>query len=143
MGKRDRSGVPAYGQHHKRVRKRWALKVRAGGVTCWRCGGAIPAGSAWDLGHVDEAGRAQGFPARHPEHVGCNRATLTHAKTAGVTLTVRQAERPKGPRFGGLPDPDPANSVSVWSRHWSGPFNPRCPVCRRLGRACPDADDDG
>jgi hypothetical protein len=139
--------VPAYGQLHKRARARWARKVRAGGVTCWRCGGAVPAGSAWDLGHVDEEGRRQGFPARHPEHIGCNRATLTHAKAAAGNGVAREAVLSRvntlpEPRFDGLPDPDPGNSVSTWSRHWSGGFNPRCKDCRRLGEACDAADPD-
>jgi hypothetical protein len=69
------------------------------------------------------------------------RATLTHAK-GGVNYSIRRAD-PKEPRVGGLPDPDPGNSIEVWSRHWSGGCNPRCPTCRRLGYACPDADDDG
>jgi hypothetical protein len=36
------------------------------------------------------------------------------------------------------PDPDPANRVAMWSRHWdaAGSFNPRCPRCRELGEAC-------
>jgi hypothetical protein len=112
--------------------------VKAGGASCWRCGGAIPAGSAWDLGHVDEAGRRQGFPARPPEHVGCNRATLTHAK-AGHSVRRELRE----PRFDGLPDPEPGNTVSVWSRHWYGGFNPRCKHCRRLGEACENAEPEG
>ena len=36
-------------------------------------------------------------------------------------------------------DPEPENRVPVWSIHWAGPYNPRCPECRRLGRGCPDA----
>ena len=28
---------------HKAERKRWAARVRAGGVSCWRCGKPIPA----------------------------------------------------------------------------------------------------
>jgi hypothetical protein len=50
--------------------------------TRWRCGADISAGtpaSRWDLGHVDpEYQRFYG--ARHPEHSGCNRATVTHLK---------------------------------------------------------------
>ena len=30
-----------------------------------------------------------------------------------------------------------------WSRHWLGGYTDQCRECRRLGRACPDADDDG
>jgi hypothetical protein len=37
-------------------------------------------------------------------------------------------------------DPEPTNGVDRWSRHWAGPFNPRCPDCRKLGSACDAAD---
>ena len=49
-------------------------------MVCWRCGNPIAANARWDLGHVDEDGLARGFPTRHPEHRGCNRATVTHLK---------------------------------------------------------------
>lgn len=38
--------------------------------------------------------------------------------------------------------PDPGNTATRWSRHWSGGFNAACPKCRELGRACPDAMTD-
>lgn len=76
----DRHGQHMYGYTHKLERKRWAAVVRAVGSVCWRCGKLIPPGSRFDLGHVDEDGRARGFPARHPEHRACNRATVTHLK---------------------------------------------------------------
>jgi hypothetical protein len=65
--------IHPYGYAHKKVRKRWAPKVRAGKVECWRCGKPIRPGLKWDLGHVDGGGR-------HPEHVHCNRATVSHLK---------------------------------------------------------------
>jgi hypothetical protein len=77
---RDRFGQPRYGAVHKAWRKRWALRVRAGGVVCWRCGNPIHPEARWDLGHVDEDGRRRGYPPRHPEHRGCNRATVSHLK---------------------------------------------------------------
>jgi len=80
MGNHDRHGQHMYGSVHKTERKRWVRKVQAGGVVCWRCGNEIPAGAHWDLGHVDEDGRALGFPVRHPEHRACNRATVTILK---------------------------------------------------------------
>jgi hypothetical protein len=132
--KHDRYGQHIYGTVHKKERKRWALRVRAGGVCCWRCGDPIPAYARWDLGNVDEDGRRRGFPLRHPEHrhsrdcsAGGNRATVTHLKQQ-----LSERER----RFGGLPDPTPGNSVERWCRHWSGGFNPRCPDCRARGEAC-------
>jgi hypothetical protein len=76
----DRYGQHVYGTVHKRERRRWAPKVRAGGVCCWRCGDPILPGAVWDLGHVDDAGRDRGFPTRAPEHRACNRATVTHLK---------------------------------------------------------------
>jgi hypothetical protein len=76
MSSHDRHGQHRHGTGHKKARQRWAPKVRAGKVTCWRCGKPIPLGEKWDLGHVDEDGRERGYPALHPEHIRCNRATL-------------------------------------------------------------------
>jgi hypothetical protein len=76
----DRFGQHIYGTVHKKERKRWAPKVRAGGVVCWRCGDPIDPFARWDMGHVDEDGLARGFPTRHPEHRSCNRATVAHLK---------------------------------------------------------------
>ena len=118
-----------YGSVHKKLRKRWAPQVAAGRVACWRCGKAIAPGAKWDLGHIDDGGPRHGD--RHPEHRGCNRATVTHLKQRA------RGEDATGPgRFGGLPDPTPGDTVDRWSRHWSGPFNPRCPDCRRTGEPC-------
>jgi hypothetical protein len=69
-----------YGSVHKAERKRWARKVRAAIVHCWRCGKPIASTARWDLGHVDEDGQARGYPLRHPEHRSCNRATVTILK---------------------------------------------------------------
>jgi hypothetical protein len=76
----DRFGQHIYGTVHKKERKRWIRRVRAGGVVCWRCGKPINPYAQWDLGHVDEDGQARGLPLRHPEHRSCNRATVTHLK---------------------------------------------------------------
>jgi hypothetical protein len=140
MASYDRHGQHMYGAVHKAERKRWLRKVKAGGVCCWRCGKPVH-GSRWDLGHVDEDGRARGFPFRHPECVPCNRRRVTH-------LRERLGEAPPSrkrpaPRFGGLPDPTPDNTVDRWSRHWAGGFNPRCPKCRERGSACDDASKRG
>jgi hypothetical protein len=77
---RDRYGQHVYGSVHKAVRKRWARRVRAGGVVCWRCKKPIPPTARSDLGHVDEQGQRRGYPTRHPEHTWRNRATVTHLK---------------------------------------------------------------
>ena len=69
----DAMGQHIYGTVHKKLRRRWAPKVRQGIVHCWRCGRLIPPGSRWDLGHMENGGR-------HPEHRSCNRATVTILK---------------------------------------------------------------
>jgi hypothetical protein len=76
----DQFGQHVYGTVHKKERRRWAGRVKAGVVDCWRCGELIDPSDGWDLGHVDEDGRNRGFPTRHPEHRGCNRATITILK---------------------------------------------------------------
>jgi hypothetical protein len=128
---RTRTGQHRYGSHHKKVRRRYALQVKAGKATCWRCGLPIAPDEPWDLGHDDDN------PSSHrgPEHRACNRATLPRM------LAKARGERSDTPRFGGLPDPTPGNSVEHWSRHWAGPFNPRCPDCRARGSACDAADE--
>ena len=86
-----------YGRQHQYLRRVWASKVAAGGVDCWRCGNPIPANtprSKWDLGHVDPEYR-RFWGLRHPEHSGCNRATVTHLKQR----LERERQRPRG---GGL-----------------------------------------
>jgi hypothetical protein len=57
-----------YGSVHQKLRGRWAPKVAAGGVACWRCGKLIAPGAAWDLGHADDRSVYRG-----PEHASCNR----------------------------------------------------------------------
>ena len=76
----DRHGQHIYGSVHKKERKRWIRRVRAGEVVGWRCGDPIDPSARWDLGHVDEDGLARGFPKRHPEYRSCNRATVTILK---------------------------------------------------------------
>jgi hypothetical protein len=137
--KRDRYGNPLYGSVHKAERKRWALRVNAGEVCCWRCGNPIPAGSKWDLGHVDDEGRMRGFPYRHPEHIGCNRAEPFRKLHRQANEFQANGYREPEPwdRFDGLPDPTPTNRAERWSRHWDvGRFNPRCRDCRKRGSMC-------
>jgi hypothetical protein len=62
-----RTVANGYGAEHKRMRRRWAPLVEAGGVVCWRCGEPIAPGGPWDLGH--DRGVHRG-----PEHVRCNRS---------------------------------------------------------------------
>lgn len=90
MSKHDRHGQHIYGTVHQKERKRWIRRVRAFGVVCWRCGDPIDPSARWDLGHVDEDGRARGYSTRHPEHIGCNRATVTHLKQKLADQEVRR-----------------------------------------------------
>ena len=89
----DAMGQHIYGTVHKKERKRWAPRVRAGVVSCWRCGDPIDPDARWDMGHVDEDGRARGFPPRHPEHRGCNRATVTILKQKLAEAAASTASR--------------------------------------------------
>ena len=82
-----------YGAVHKKERKRWAPRVRAGVVSCWRCGKPIGSTERWDLGHVDEDGRGRGYPLRHPEHRACNRATVTILKQQLAARNALQQPR--------------------------------------------------
>lgn len=58
-----------YGWAHETERRRWAPKVDAGLVDCWRCGQPIEPGRPWDLGHDDD----DRTKYRGPEHRTCNR----------------------------------------------------------------------
>ena len=60
-----------YGADHRRRRAEFAPDVALGLIACWRCGGRIEPGEAWDLGH-DDLDRTI---TRGPEHAGqCNRS---------------------------------------------------------------------
>ena len=88
-------GQHIYGTVHQKQRKRWARKVRAGVVSCWRCGKPIGSTERWDLGHVD----GDGLRYARPEHrhsrdfpEGGNRATARHRKPREIYL---EKERPR------------------------------------------------
>jgi hypothetical protein len=78
-----------YGEMHRKVRKRWAPKVRAGKVKCARCHEPIKPGELWDLDHDDDD------PARRrylgPSHRSCNRAVVTHLKEALTPESTRHS----------------------------------------------------
>jgi hypothetical protein len=150
MSKHDRYGQHQYGGHHRAVRRRWERLVARGGVSCWRCGKPIPPGTAWDLGHVDDPEARRVLPDRHPEHVGCNRATLPRM------LEKARGEAPKAPKPAHdcrvefdpkrcpecrRSDPTPENRSTRMSRHWwpAGEYNPRCRDCRERGSMCDHA----
>jgi hypothetical protein len=138
------NGLHRYGSHHKALRRRWALVVKAGKAVCWRCGEPIAPNEPWDLGHDDEN------PARHrgPEHRKCNRGTLPRmlAKARGEAVPAAptvvphdccEEFDPKRCPECRRRDPTPTDPTTRWSRHWSGGvFDPRCPNCRRRGSAC-------
>ena len=120
----DRHGQHIYGSMHKALRKRFAARMKRGeAFYCWRPTCLTPREPidprSWDLGHVDPDLRHV-FGGRWPEHPRCNRRTVSHLQE----------------QLNGKPDPEPTNTVTRWSRHWYGGFNPRCPDCRRTGKPC-------
>jgi hypothetical protein len=52
MSSHDRHRQHIYESVHKKERKRWIRRVRAGGVVCWRWGDPIDPSARWDLGHA-------------------------------------------------------------------------------------------
>lgn len=79
-----------YGYDHQLERARWAPKVKAGGVCCWRCRLPISPRSAWHLGHDDRDRTLW----RGPEHARCN----TSAAARKGNRARGRARRPRIPR---------------------------------------------
>ena len=134
-----RTVARGYGAKHKRDRRRWAPKVRAGKVDCARCGKPIVPGTPWDLGHDDDD---RSLPAA-PEHRSCNRAAPARRAWAADrgeagAHDCREEFNPKGCAECRRRDPCPTNTITRWSMHWEalGVYNPRCPFCRKSGVAC-------
>jgi hypothetical protein len=73
-----------YGNAHQKLRARWAREIKAGGVSCARCGRPIPPGALWDLGHHDTDRRVY----TGPEHRYCNRR-------AAANKVNRQRRQPR------------------------------------------------
>lgn len=67
-GSREQRG---YTPQHRAIRTGYEPAVKAGLITCWRCGQPITPEQPWDLGH-DDHDRTR---YRGPEHQACNRAT--------------------------------------------------------------------
>lgn len=81
-----------YHGRHDRERRRWAPRVNAGLVDCWRCGRPIEPGADWDLGHNEDRTGWEG-----PEHPRCNRsvggrngALVTNAMRSQGVRTSRE-----------------------------------------------------
>jgi hypothetical protein len=69
-----------YGNAHQKLRARWAREIKAGGVSCARCGRPIPPGALWDLGHHDTDRRVY----TGPEHRYCTAAPPPTRSTASA-----------------------------------------------------------
>jgi hypothetical protein len=78
-----------YGEAHRKVRRRWAPKVRAGKVICARCGELILPGEKWDLDHDDDDPLQRRYLG--PSHRRCNRAVVTHLKQALIPEPTRHS----------------------------------------------------
>src|SRR4051812_23105917 len=136
---------PRYGRPHRRERESWVPRVATGTVRCARGAGCLyrdrPSGTLilpgelWDLGHDDLNPSGPSLP----EHRKCNRAT---AGRGAAEIAAARAGRASAAEAVERPFLDDGNSITRWSQHWYGGFNTRCPACRALGRACPDAAAD-
>lgn len=94
MPRRGSTTEKGYGAEHQRRRARWAPKVAAGGVVCWRCGDLIVPGEPWDLGHDDGDRRRY----RGPEHSNrCNRSA--GARKGNLLRRARRAVESTGLRW--------------------------------------------
>jgi hypothetical protein len=76
------------GWQHLSAREEAKARVEWGDVDCWRCGGWIPPGSDWQLGHDDYDPRF----IRGPEHKSCSLkadaakgARVADARRLGIT----------------------------------------------------------
>ena len=81
--------IHRYGEAHRKIRKRWAPKVRAGKVVCARCGELIQRNELWDLDHDDTDPAQRRYLG--PSHRRCNRAVVTHLKEALIPEPTRHS----------------------------------------------------
>jgi len=86
MPRAGNTTTKGYGIAHQRERQRWALRVDAGLVDCFRCHQPIEPGRPWDLGHTDDRTTWTG-----PEHLSCNRKA-GGSNGALVTNAMRQRD---------------------------------------------------
>jgi len=99
---------------HDRERRRWALQVAQGMVSCARCGRLIEPGAHWDLDHAPDGQSYLG-----PSHRACNRRTSTHraARRATASVLVESPGTLSAREWSVLPERE---------RNWrSGDLNPR------------------
>ena len=78
-----------YGEMLRKIRRRWAPKVRAGKVVCARCGDPIAPYEKWDLDHDDDDPLQRRYLG--PSHRRCNRAVVTHLKEALIAEPTRHS----------------------------------------------------
>jgi hypothetical protein len=103
-----------YGYQHQQLRRVWAARVKAGEVSCGKCGKLIHPNAPFDLGHPWD--RKDLPPA--PWHRSCNRSYA-----ASITKKRRQAERAGA----AIPAAQPPMK---WSRWWASPPPQGCIVGR-------------
>jgi hypothetical protein len=80
-----------YDRGHQKIRKRWAPKVRAGKVLCARCHQPIKPGEKRDLDHDDVDPSQRRYLG--PSHRRCNRAVVTHLRTALAEVQTKRNSR--------------------------------------------------
>lgn len=131
----------------RKWRETRARMLRTLPARCGICGQWITHPGTCDVDHIlpVEHGGTDHPSNLRLTHASCNRGRRVKRVSRAVVeapvakpadaLDWRKSYPPNWP-----PDPDPAGTVVTWSRHWwgAGQFNPRCPHCRELGRACTD-----
>jgi hypothetical protein len=99
-----------YGGEHRKLRRRWAVKVAAGNVMCARCGGWIAPGSRWCLDHSDNRDGYIG-----PSHERCNIAAGAR-KGARISNANRDRRRRWSTASFKVRSADVGRRA--WSRQW-------------------------
>lgn len=112
MPKQGSTTQRGYGSGHQALRRRWAERVAAGGVDCWRCRRPILPGQNWDLGHSDTDRRTYNGP-EHANAKDCpeggNRATKGRGKPKPKPANIYIVTGP------------PASGKTTWVRDHAKP----------------------